>query len=96
MSARPLLSGLAAAALPASDARIVITGASGWIGKATLELLYNTLGPGDFAKRVFAFGSAPRSIDFGAGTIEQRPLISLRQRPRRNFVAFSSSKNSSI
>lgn len=81
MSARPLLSGLAAAALPASDARIVITGASGWIGKATLELLYNTLGPGDFAKRVFAFGSAPRSIDFGAGTIEQRPLIAMLALP---------------
>lgn len=81
MSARPLLSGPAATALPASDARIVITGASGWIGKATLELLYNTLGPGDFAKRVFAFGSAPRTIDFGTGTIAQRPLIAMLALP---------------
>jgi nucleoside-diphosphate-sugar epimerase len=81
MSTHPLLSGPAAAALPASDARIAITGASGWIGKATLELLYNTLGPGDFAKRVFAFGSAPRTVDFGTGTIEQRPLIAMLALP---------------
>jgi len=81
MSGRPLLSGPAATALAASNARIVITGASGWIGKATLELLYNTLGAGDFAKRVFAFGSAPRTIDFGAGTIEQRPLIAMLALP---------------
>lgn len=77
MRAQLRLTGPAAKTLPSSDARIVITGASGWIGKATLELLYNTLGPGDFAKRVFAFGSAPRTIDFGAGSIEQRPLIAM-------------------
>jgi UDP-glucuronate decarboxylase len=81
MSIHPRFSGPAAQALPSSDARIVITGASGWIGKATLELLYNTLGPGDFAKRVYAFGSAPRAIDFGAGTIEQRPLIAMLALP---------------
>ncbi|HEX8841083.1 MAG TPA: NAD(P)-dependent oxidoreductase [Sphingomicrobium sp.] len=81
MSTHPRLSGPAATALPAGGERIVITGASGWIGKATLELLYNTLGPGDFAKRVFAFGSAPRTIDFGAGTIEQRPLIAMLALP---------------
>lgn len=81
MSIHPRFSGPAAQALPSSDARIVITGASGWIGKATLELLYNTLGPGDFAKRVYAFGSAPRTIDFGAGTIEQRPLIAMLALP---------------
>lgn len=77
MSARPLLSGPAAETLPSSDARIVITGAGGWIGKATLELLYNTLGPGDFAKRVIAFGSSARRIDFGAGAIDQKPLAGI-------------------
>jgi nucleoside-diphosphate-sugar epimerase len=81
MSAHPRLSGAAATALPESDARIVITGAGGWIGKATLELLYNTLGPGDFAKRVYAFGSAPRSIDFGTAKIEQRPLAAILALP---------------
>lgn len=81
MSTHPRLSGPAATALAARDERIVITGASGWIGKATLELLYNTLGPGDFAKRVFAFGSAPRTIDFAASTIEQRPLIAMLALP---------------
>ncbi len=81
MSALPVLTGPAATALPASDTRIVITGARGWIGKVTLELLHNTLGPGDFAKRVFVFGSAPRTIDFGAGTIEQRPIIAMLALP---------------
>jgi nucleoside-diphosphate-sugar epimerase len=81
MSARSRLSGPAAEILPSSRTRIVITGASGWIGKATLELLYNTLGPRDFAKRVFAFGSAPRTIDFGAGAIEQRALAAMLALP---------------
>ena len=81
MTAHPRLSGRAAEVLPSSHERIVITGASGWIGRATLELLYNTLGPGDFAKRVFAFGSASRTVDFGAGTIEQRPLIAMLALP---------------
>lgn len=85
MSRSPLLSGPAAVVLPAADARIVITGASGWIGRATLELLYNTLGPDAFARRVIAFGSARRSIDFGANrSIVQEPLSDigkLRSRP---------------
>jgi nucleoside-diphosphate-sugar epimerase len=82
MSAHPSLSGPAAEALPSSDARIVITGASGWIGKATLELLYNTLGRGDFAKRVFAFGSSVRRIEFGVGAIDQKPLAGIFALPR--------------
>jgi nucleoside-diphosphate-sugar epimerase len=61
--------------LAAADTRIVITGASGWIGKATLELLYNTLGAEAFRERVVAFGSSRREVDFGEDrAIEQRAL----------------------
>lgn len=68
-------------ALKKSTARIVITGASGWIGRATLELLYNALGPQAFADRVVAFGSARRTIDFGAGQVDQRPLPTIAALP---------------
>jgi nucleoside-diphosphate-sugar epimerase len=68
-------------ALKKSDARIVITGASGWIGRATLELLYNTLGPQAFADRVVAFGSSRRTIDFGAGQVDQEPLPTIAALP---------------
>ena len=44
-----------------SGARIVITGASGWIGQVTLEMLEAALGAG-FAERVLAFGSHTREI----------------------------------
>ena len=82
MSIRPRLTGPAADALPAGDTRIVITGAGGWIGRATLELLYNTLGAGDFAKRVIAFGSSARRIDFGASAIDQKPLAGIFALPQ--------------
>jgi nucleoside-diphosphate-sugar epimerase len=81
MSGSPRLSGPAAALLPGRPERIVVTGASGWIGLASLELLYNTLGPRAFAERVFAFGSSARSLDFGAGTIQQRPLAAILSLP---------------
>jgi UDP-glucuronate decarboxylase len=81
VNAGPLLSGPAAEFLPKTDTRIVITGASGWIGKATLELLYNSLGAEAFARRVVAFGSSPRAIEFGEGTIEQQALGDIAQLP---------------
>jgi len=68
-------------ALEKSAARIVVTGASGWIGRATLELLYNTLGQQAFDDRVVAFGSARRTIDFGANRIEQRRLTTIATLP---------------
>lgn len=54
------------------------TGASGWIGRATLELLFNTLGADAFGGRVVAFGSSQRAIDFGEGrAIEQKALADI-------------------
>lgn len=80
MSALPRLTGPARERLLSSGRRIVITGASGWIGRATLELLHNTLGPGAFAERVYAFGSTRRTIDIRDGlTVEQQALADIGQ-----------------
>lgn len=57
-----VLTGLGAARLRASDDRIVVTGAGGWLGRATLELLEETLGGEAFGRRVVAFGSNARPL----------------------------------
>lgn len=65
----------------ASDMRIVVTGAGGWIGLATLELLRSALGD-TFANRVNAFGSSSRNLTLRDGTtIAQRPLEELAGLP---------------
>jgi len=57
-----------------SRARIVVTGAGGWIGMATLELLAAALGP-EFPARVCCFGSSQRTLTLLDGTaIELQPL----------------------
>jgi nucleoside-diphosphate-sugar epimerase len=74
--------GTAAEALRSSHCRIILTGAGGWIGKATLELLHETLGPAAFSQRVVAFGSAARTIRIsGALSIDQLPLSELGSLP---------------
>lgn len=45
---------------------VVVTGASGWLGQATLEMLSNALGS-DFPQRVFAFGSRSRAVLLRSG-----------------------------
>lgn len=66
-----------AEAVRASEARIVITGSSGWIGKATLDLLASALGE-DFATRITCFGSSRRTFQLPSGiSIEQRPLAEI-------------------
>jgi UDP-glucuronate decarboxylase len=70
--------------LQASNHRIIITGAGGWLGMATLELLHNALGA-CFSQRVYAFGSSNRMIHLRGGiAVQQRPLgelSSLEQAP---------------
>ena len=66
-----------AEALGASDTRIVITGAGGWLGMATLEMLHAALGNG-LAGRVICFGSSHRTLTLIDGTvIDQQPLSNL-------------------
>lgn len=70
-------------ALRESGRRIVITGATGWLGRATLDLLRQCLGD-DFRSRVHCFGSQHRIIDLGDGhSIEQEPLAELASLPSR-------------
>ena len=70
-----------ARALRDSDHRIVITGAGGWLGLATLELLGNALGP-DLGGRVHCFGASARTLNLLTGqTIAQRPLAELADLP---------------
>ena len=70
-----------AAALRQSGYRIVLTGASGWLGRATLELLQEALGD-TFSARVCCFGSRRANLDLTkAGAILQRPMSELAGLP---------------
>ena len=60
-----------------NDRHIAITGASGWIGRATLDLLMRTLGDA-FRNRVTCYGSLTRTLDLGDGRfVQQRALSDL-------------------
>lgn len=66
-----------AAALRQSEHRIVLTGASGWLGRATLDLLQDALG-NDFRQRVFCFGSKQADVRlYDTQIITQQPLADL-------------------
>lgn len=72
-----------AARLRESDYRVLVTGASGWLGQAALEMLARTLGPG-WAERVHCFGSSPRRLELRDGlVVTQRPLAEMASLPRR-------------
>ncbi len=67
--------------LIADGRRIVVTGAGGWLGLATLELLAAVLGDA-FAKRIVAFGSSSRVLRLRDGTqVLQRPLADMAWLP---------------
>lgn len=72
-----------ATALQATPQRIVVTGASSWLGRATLDLLQDALGQA-FKVRVVCFGSRRAEINLSpTRVIEQRPLSELCALPRQ-------------
>jgi nucleoside-diphosphate-sugar epimerase len=75
------LTGSVASAVAGRSERILLTGASGWLGKATLAMLAEALGD-DFERRVHCFGSERRDIDLGDGlVVTQLPLTALTELP---------------
>jgi nucleoside-diphosphate-sugar epimerase len=57
-----------------SGYRVLITGASGWLGRASLEMLSGVYGE-LFTERVKCFGSSRRTLQIQSGlAIDQRPL----------------------
>lgn len=68
-------------ALRGSAAPIVVTGASGWIGLATLEMLREALGT-SFGNRVHALASTPKSVHLRDGeTVRLSTLRDLASQP---------------
>jgi len=66
--------------------RIVLIGAGGWLGLATLELLHQALGE-VFARRVVCFGSAARELELRGGlTVAQQSLSALAQLPAKPSI----------
>lgn len=71
------LTGMGAERLSAGHERIVVIGAGGWLGLATLELLHRALGDA-FEARVVAFGSGERLLELRDGlSVPQSPLARL-------------------
>lgn len=67
--------------LRCSGRRVVVTGASGWLGRAALDRLAEALGE-EFANRVVAFGSRRAWLPLADGrAIEQRPLPEIHDLP---------------
>jgi UDP-glucuronate decarboxylase len=65
--------------LSESDLDVVVTGAGGWIGRATLEMLESVLG-GSLTRRVHAYGSTGRALRLRSGTeLECQPLGKLEE-----------------
>jgi nucleoside-diphosphate-sugar epimerase len=77
----PCFTGLGAERLREGPWRVVVVGAGGWLGLATLEMLHGLLGP-DFRRRVACFGSGARTLSLRGGVdVDQQPLAALARLP---------------
>jgi UDP-glucuronate decarboxylase len=56
-----------ASRLDASDLEVVVTGGTGWMGRATLEMLESSFGP-DLVARTHVFGSSARPLVLRSGS----------------------------
>lgn len=85
----PGLTGLGARDLREGPWRIVVAGAGGWMGLASIEQLHGLLGP-EFFRRVACFGSNARALSLRGGlTVHQEPLSALRDlRPAPTLVLY--------
>ena len=73
----PGFSGIGSERLRDGPWRVVVVGAGGWLGLATLEMLHGLLGR-EFHHRVAAFGSGARTLTLrGALAVDQQPLADL-------------------
>ena len=76
------LSGLAKEKFKDSKAKLIIIGASGWLGMSTLELLKQAVDNLDHS--VFCFGSKVKNLTLFDGTkITQSPLSELSSFPKK-------------
>jgi UDP-glucuronate decarboxylase len=80
-STYPGFTGVGAERLSSGSWRIVVVGAGGWLGLATLEMLHGLMGP-DFHRRVVCFGSNARRLPLRGGVaVDQQPLEALASLP---------------
>ncbi len=73
-AARPTLTGAGVGRLVDGPWRVVVTGAGGWMGQASLELLRGVLGDA-FESRVVAFGSSRRPLAELGGLAPEPTLV---------------------
>jgi nucleoside-diphosphate-sugar epimerase len=77
----PVFSGVGAERLKTGEARVIVTGAGGWLGMATLEMLHGLLGEA-FHRRVVCFGARARTLTLRGGVeIAQSPLEAMGDLP---------------
>lgn len=66
--------------------RFAVTGATGWLGRAFLDVLAQTLGATALSERVTAFASQPRTISVAGTAIDVRSLADLPSHPHDVLV----------
>lgn len=79
----PRFSPIVARGLATSGLTIAVTGAGGWLGQATLEMLEESLGREGLRDRVAAYGSTRRTMELRSGTAVQVEPLSELARSRR-------------